>query len=74
MGDLEILIAPKKLLIFSTTNDEWFPLKGAEKAYGEIERIYKALGAEDKCKMLVAEGSHRFFVHVAWDEMLKLTK
>ena len=72
MGDLATLTAPKKLLVFSTTNDEWFPLEGAKKAYKEIERIYKATGAENKCKMLIAEGGHRFFAEQGWSEMLKL--
>ena len=72
MGDLSVLIAPKKLLVFSTTKDKWFPLNGAKKAYIELERIYKALGIENKCKMLIMEGAHRFFADAAWDEMLKL--
>ena len=42
------------------------------KAYKEIERIYKATGAENKCKMLIAEGGHRFFAEQGWSEMLKL--
>ena len=72
MGDLAILIAPKRILVFSTTNDEWFPLVGAKEAYGELERIYKAFSAEDKCKMLIAEGGHRFFAEQAWERMLEL--
>ena len=72
MGDLSVLIAPKKILIFSTTNDEWFPLNGAREAYCELERIYNAYGAEDNCKMLVCEGGHRFFANKGWQEMIKL--
>ena len=72
MGDLAALIAPKKILVFSTTNDEWFPLSGAKKAYGELERIYKAVGAENNCKMVIAQGGHRFFENIGWREMLKL--
>ena len=74
MGDLACMIAPKRILIFSTTNDEWFPLNGAKKAYSELERIYNACGAQDKCKMLICEGPHRFFAEQGWQAMLELLR
>lgn len=74
MGDLGVLIAPKRLLIFSTTEDEWFPLNGAKKAFDELKRAYTAHGAENMCQMLIAEGGHRFFADKGWRAILDLLK
>ena len=74
MGDLGVLIAPKRLLIFSTTEDEWFPLNGAKKAFYELKRAYTAHGAENMCQMLIAEGGHRFFADKGWRAILDLLK
>lgn len=72
MGDMAVMIAPKRMVIVSATEDEWFPLDGAKEAFEQVKRIYRAAGAEDKCAMVVGEGPHRFYAGLAWPVVLEL--
>ena len=72
MGDMAVMIAPKQMVIVSATEDEWFPLDGAKKAFEQVKEIYRAAGAEDKCAMVVGEGPHRFYAGLAWPVVFEL--
>ena len=72
MGDMASMIAPKKLIIESATNDRWFPIEGAKKAYREIERIYKAQNAENNCIMVIGEGDHHTYPELVWEQIHKM--
>ena len=74
MGDMAIMIAPKKLVVVSATEDEWFPLDGARKAFAQVKEIYRLTNAEDKCEMVVGDGPHRFYAGLAWPIVMKLLK
>ena len=74
MGDMAVMTAPKKIVFVSATEDEWFPLDGAKKAFEQVKEIYRAAGAEDKCAMVVGEGPHRFFAGLAWPVVLKMLR
>jgi hypothetical protein len=53
------LIAPRPLLIANTDKDTIFPLDGVVSIYTNVRRIYKALGAEGKIGIHIAEGPHK---------------
>ncbi|MGN1347114.1 MAG: alpha/beta hydrolase family protein [Eubacteriales bacterium] len=72
MGDLAVMIAPKKLVVVCGRNDPIFPLKGVEESFGIIQSIYQAAGVPDNCTMVVGEGEHRFYADEGWKAMKKL--
>ena len=72
MGDMASMIAPKKLIVESATDDRWFPIEGAKKAYQEIERIYKAQNAESNCIMVIGEGDHHTYPELVWEKIHKM--
>jgi dienelactone hydrolase len=53
------LVAPRPLLILNTDKDGIFPLDGVISVYSNTRRIYKALGAEAKIGLQIAEGPHK---------------
>ncbi len=74
MGDLAVMIAPKKLVVVSGTEDDIFPLFGVHEVYGEIARLYEAADAADHCALVEGEGGHRFYADDAWPVMKKLLR
>ena len=74
MGDLAVMIAPKKLVVVSGKEDDIFPLFGVHEVYGEIERLYEAADAADHCALVEGEGGHRFYADDAWPVMKKLLR
>jgi dienelactone hydrolase len=53
------LVAPRPLLICNTDKDTIFPLDGVVSIYNSTRRIYRALGAEAKIGLQIAEGPHK---------------
>ncbi len=53
------LVAPRALLISNTDKDSIFPLDGVVSIYNSTRRIYRALGAEAKIGLQIAEGPHK---------------
>jgi cephalosporin-C deacetylase-like acetyl esterase len=53
------LMAPRPLLIANTDKDTIFPLNGVVSIYTSVRKIYKALGAEGKIGIHIAEGPHK---------------
>jgi hypothetical protein len=74
MGDLAVMIAPKKLVVVSGKEDDIFPLFGVHEVYGEIARLYEAADAADHCALVEGEGGHRFYADDAWPVMKKLLR
>ena len=72
MGDLAILIAPKKLTVVCGTHDDIFPLNGVKKMFGIMQELYRASGAEDACSLVIGEEGHRFYADAAWPVMKSL--
>ena len=72
MGDLAVLIAPKKLIVVSALHDKWFPIEGAKKAYAQIEKIYKSQNAQRNCAMIIGEGDHRSYPEKTWSQIKKM--
>ncbi len=72
MGDLAILIAPKKLVVVCGTYDDIFPLPGVKKMFGIMQDLYRASGAEDACALVIGAEGHRFYADDAWPVMRRL--
>ena len=69
MGDLAVMIAPKKLVVLCGDEDDIFPLFGVKEVYGVIESLYKATNTPDHCALVVGKGGHRFYADDAWPVM-----
>lgn len=72
MGDLSLLIAPKKLVVVSATEDKWFPYQGALAEYERIHRIYEALEKGDNCTLVTQNSSHLFQPNAGWEAILNM--
>ena len=72
MPDIMGIFAPKPVVVVAGKNDPIFPIKGVQKAFKKLSAIYKAAGAQDKCKLVVGDGGHRFYADLAWTAMSKM--
>lgn len=73
MGDLACLIAPRNLIAIAGKVDDIFPIEGVKKAYAKAEKIYKAFGAEDKCRLVITEKGHWWCEDVVWKAIREVT-
>lgn len=74
LSDLAGLIAPRPLIAVHGRYDIAFPYSGTLEAFAEIEKIYAAFGAPEKCRLVTGEGVHRFFAELAWPVFRLVTK
>jgi dienelactone hydrolase len=72
MADVFGAIAPRPLVIVNGREDDIFPIDSAKKHFKQVQRIYRAAGAADRCKFVVGPEGHRFYARPAWDAMLTL--
>lgn len=72
MGDLAVMMAPKKLVVVCGEKDDIFPLHGVRETFGIISGLYEAAGAGDQCALVIGEGGHRFYADAAWPVMHRL--
>ncbi len=72
MGDLAVMIAPKKLVVVCGKDDGIFPLHGVRETFGIIESLYKASDASENCALVVGDQGHRFYADDAWPVMKRL--
>ncbi len=70
MSDVLGLFAPNPVVIVSGEKDDIFPISGTRKAFRHLKRIYRALGAEKHCHLVVGHGGHRFYARLAWPKAL----
>ena len=66
MGDIGCLIAPRKLIVVNGDEDPIFPIEGAKESFETISKAYKKYGAENKCRMVIGKGAHRFYDDDVW--------
>ncbi len=71
MADILGLFAPKPVVVVAGETDSIFPIQGVQKAFAKLERIYKAAGAPENCRLVVGQGGHRFYADDAWPVMLE---
>ena len=72
MSDISGLIAPRHLVIAAGEQDSIFPIESTKKCFEEIERIYKAVGAEENCHLLVVDGGHLNYAGQIWEKIKKI--
>jgi hypothetical protein len=70
MSDIMGLFAPKPVVIVAGLEDEIFPIEATRSAFEELQRIYAAFGAQDRCHLVIGSGGHRFYADNAWPFML----
>jgi dienelactone hydrolase len=70
MSDIMGLFAPRPVVIVAGKDDEIFPIDATRRAFKELQRIYDACGAKDRCHLVVGDGGHRFYADDAWPIML----
>ena len=66
MGDIGMLIAPRKLLVVCGKDDPIFPLDGVKESFERIETAYSYMNEKDKCQMVIGNGGHQFYPDNAW--------
>jgi dienelactone hydrolase len=71
-ADVMGLFAPRPVVIVAGRTDSIFPIKGVRKAFKNLESIYRAAGAQERCKLAVGPEGHRFYADLAWKKMLPL--
>lgn len=69
MSDLACLIAPRKLVISAGENDRIFPIGATKQNFEEIKRIYKAVGAEENCALVVGPVGHFYYADLIWNKL-----
>ena len=70
MADLMGLFAPKPVVLVAGVDDDIFPIAGTRKAFRDLQKIYTAAGAGDRCHLVEGQGGHRFYADEAWPVML----
>lgn len=70
MGDIQGLFAPKPLVVVVGQEDTIFPIDGVHRAYAQLERIYEAAGAKDKCRLVVGPEGHRFYGDLGYEALM----
>ncbi|MBI4556923.1 MAG: prolyl oligopeptidase family serine peptidase [Candidatus Hydrogenedentes bacterium] len=70
MSDVMGLFAPRPVVVVAGKRDTIFPFEGVQKAFDELQAIYRAAKAERHCHLVAAEGDHRFYADLAWPKML----
>lgn len=71
MADVLGLFAPRPLVVVSGEQDPIFPIGPARRAFRQLQRIYAAHGAGERCQLVVGPGGHRFYAEAAWPVMLE---
>jgi dienelactone hydrolase len=72
MGDVVGLFASKPLVVVAGKADPIFPVKGVREGFRQLRRIYEAMDAGDRCRLVIGPEGHRFYADLAWPVMLKL--
>jgi dienelactone hydrolase len=76
MADVMGLFAPKPVVIVAGETDEIFPIAAVKTAFTQLQEIYAAAGAPNRCCLVVGQGGHRFYADDAWpvalDELTRL--
>ncbi len=70
-ADVMGLFAPKPVVIVAGKDDFIFPIEGVQQAFTDLQKIYAAAGAADRCHLVIGDGGHRFYAADAWPLMLK---
>lgn len=69
MADLACLIAPRRLVIAAGELDKIFPIDATKRNFENIKRIYKALGVENNCALVIGDKGHLNYADLIWKKL-----
>jgi dienelactone hydrolase len=72
MADILGLFAPRPVVVVAGKRDPIFPIAATRREFRRLKTIYEAVGAGDRCKLVVGPEGHRFYAEQAWKQMLRL--
>ena len=70
MADVMGLFAPRPVVLVCGADDPIFPVEATRRAFLNLQNIYRAAEAPDRCHLIVGQGGHRFYADDAWPVML----
>ena len=70
MADVMGLFAPRPVVLVCGAADPIFPVEATRRAFLNLQKIYRAADAADRCHLVVGQGGHRFYADDAWPVML----
>jgi dienelactone hydrolase len=68
--DVASLACPKPMLFYSGAKDKLFPRAGVDKAYKQLNSIWKEQDASDKISTLISDGPHFFSKKMQQDVLI----
>ena len=71
MGDVLGLFAPKPVIVVNGKDDDIFPIKATRREFRQLQKIYDAHGAKDRCHLVVGDEGHRYYGDQAWPLILR---
>jgi fermentation-respiration switch protein FrsA (DUF1100 family) len=71
ISDVAALITPRPALYEMGIKDEGFPIEASRKAYAQVRRAYKVMGALDSLELDEFDGGHQFSGSKAFDFFAK---
>lgn len=71
-ADVLGLFAPRPVVAVAGRIDRIFPINGVKRAFADLQKIYRAAGAADRCRLVIGDEGHRFYAQPAWKAMLEL--
>jgi cephalosporin-C deacetylase-like acetyl esterase len=74
MQDLAMLIAPRPIAVIAGELDPIFPIHGVREGYATLEKIYRAEGAEDRCRLVVTPREHWWCEDLVWSTINEETE
>lgn len=66
MWDVGGLIAPRPFLAVAGRTDPIFPIDAVQRSHDRLKAIYRVAGAEDRCRLSIGEGGHRYYKKDVW--------
>jgi hypothetical protein len=66
MSDVAGLIAPRPFCAIQGKKDDIYPFPESFKSYMRLRGIYRVFGAEDKVRLFVGDGGHRYYSAGCW--------
>ena len=66
MWDIAGLIIPRPIVVATGEHDHIFPVEGTRRAFENLQDIYAAVGAEQRCELFVGDGGHQFYESEIW--------
>ena len=71
MADVMGLFAPRPAVLVCGAEDPIFPVGATRRAFADLQKIYQAAEAADRCHLVVGQGGHRFYADDAWPVMMR---